>query len=80
MYQKFIQYAMLESDALSIYSMKSNPFEQEKCVVELLQGEGRVKYTLNLKTRKFEEQRERKANNLQRKTKKLATELEDEER
>ena len=35
---------MPENDALSIYSMKSNPFEQEKCVVELLQGEGRVKY------------------------------------
>ena len=80
MYQKFIQYAMPENDALSIYSMKSNPFEQEKCVVELLQGEGRVKYILNPKTRKFEEQRERKANNLQRKTKRLATELEDEER
>lgn len=64
---------MPENDALSIYSMKSNPFEQEKCVVELLQGEGRVKYILNPKTRKFEEQ-------VERKTKKLATELEDEER
>ena len=42
---------MPENDALSIYSMKSNPFEQEKCVVELLQGEGRVKYILNPKTR-----------------------------
>lgn len=71
---------MPENDALSIYSMKSSPFEPEKCVVELLQGEGRIKYILNPKTRKFEEQIERKANKSQRKTKMLPAELEYDER
>lgn len=50
---------MPETDALSIYSMKSNPFEQEKCIVELIQDGRKIKYVLNPKTRIFEEMRER---------------------
>ena len=53
-YQKFIRYAMPNSDSISIYSMKNSPYEQEKCVVELIQATGNIKYILNPKSRKFE--------------------------
>lgn len=53
-YQKFIRYAMPNSDSISIYSMKNSPYEQEKCVVELIQTTGNIKYILNPKSRKFE--------------------------
>lgn len=77
MYQKFIQYAMPKTDALSIYSMKSNPSEQEKCIVELIQDGRKIKYVLNPKTRIFEEIKERNSNNSQRKAKKFPTEPEE---
>lgn len=80
MYQKFIQYAMARPDILSMYSMKNSPFEQEKCVVELLQGNERIKYVLNPKTRVFEEQTAKSKNNPKRKSKTLPTGPEDEER
>lgn len=60
-YQKFIKYVMPPTDNISVYSMKTNQREPEKCIIELKGDSSTVtKYILNPKTRKFEEVIEKK--------------------